>query len=66
MSRALVVKPKNDAEAKFLSSLLEKLGMQSTLIDEDLIEDLGMSLLLKDVDKTKKISREAILKKLRS
>jgi hypothetical protein len=66
MSIALVVKPKDEAEVKFLSSLLEKLGVQSTLVDEDLIEDLGMSLLLKDVDKTKKISRESILKKLRS
>lgn len=66
MSKTLVVKAKNDAEMEFLSNLLGKLGMRSTLINEELIEDLGLSLLLKDVDKNKKVSRETILKKLRS
>ncbi len=66
MSRALVVKPRNNAEIKFLSNLFDKLGVQSALVDEDLIEDLGMSLLLKDTDRNKKVTRETIIKKLRS
>jgi hypothetical protein len=66
MNRAIVVKPQSEVDMKFLSNLLEKLGIQSTLIDAEMIEDLGMSILMNDVDRTKKVSRATTVKKLRS
>lgn len=66
MNRALVIKPKNDAEGKFLFRLFDKLGVHATTIDAELVEDIGMSLLLKDVNRNKKVSRESIMKKLQS
>lgn len=66
MNRAIVVKPQTEVDMKFLSNLLEKLGIQSTSIDAELIEDLGMSILMNDTNRTKKVSRETVVKKLRS
>ncbi len=51
---------------KFLTELLNKLVMTSQVIDIDEIEDLGLSLLMKQADRSKKVSRETALKKLRS
>jgi len=39
--------------------------MSATMTEEE-IEDLGLSKMLKEVDKTKKVSKESIMNKLRS
>ena len=39
--------------------------MSATMTEEEL-EDLGLSKMMKSVDKTKKVSRESIMKKLKS
>ena len=62
--KALVIKPRNNDEFKFLSSLLKKLGIGSSALTVDELEDLGMSKLLHEVDRTKKVSRAEIIKKL--
>ena len=62
--KALVIKPKNSDEMKFITSLLEKLGIDSSGISEEELEDIGMSKLLRKVDKTQKVSRSVIMKKL--
>jgi hypothetical protein len=64
--KALIVKPKNQSEVKFISGLLKKLGISSTQMEWEELEDHGMSILMKDVDRTKKISRESVMKKLKS
>ena len=64
--KALVIKPKNKSEIKFLSDLLKKLGISSKLVNAEEIEDYGMSLLMKEVDRSKKVSRESVLQKLKS
>jgi reverse gyrase len=64
--KAIVVTPKNDSEFKFLSDLLEKLGISSSELSYEDLEDIGMSKLLRDVDKTKKASRAEVMKKLSS
>lgn len=61
-----LISTKTPSEYKFLYDLLKKLGIQNTPLSEDDIEDLGMSVLLKNVDRTKKVSREKVMKKLRS
>ena len=64
--KALVITPKNQAEIRFLSDLLKKLGFSSTLMEKEQIEDAGMSILMKQADRNKKVSRDSILKKLKS
>ena len=62
--KALVIKPKDNTEYKFISDLLKKLGVGSSTLSDEELEDIGMSKLLKAVDKSKKVSRSEIMKKL--
>ena len=62
--KALVITPKNDNEFKFISNLLEKLGVGSSSLSQEELEDLGMSKLMRGIDKSKKTSRGEIMKKL--
>ncbi len=64
--KALVVKAKNQTEMKFVSDLLKKLGIQSTLMEIEEVEDRAMSALMKKADRSKKVSRETIMKKLKA
>ena len=51
---------------KFVSDLLSKLQISSRALTEDELEDFGMSILMKEADRSKKVSREAVMKKLMS
>jgi hypothetical protein len=62
--KALVIKPKNDTELKFVSALLKKLGINSSSLSLEDLEDIGLSKLMRKSDKTKKVSRLEIMKKL--
>jgi hypothetical protein len=64
--KAMVITPKNPREFKFLSDLLKKLDILSSTMTEEEVEDFGLSKMLKKVDKTKKVSKESILRKLKS
>ena len=61
---AVIITPQNASEMKFLLNLLDKLGIASQAISVEQAEDMGMSVLMKKVDRTKKVSREAVMKKL--
>ncbi len=65
VSRALIVKPKTKSDLRFLSDLLNKLGIKSSLVDDEAIEDAGLSSLMKEADRTKRVSRKSIMKKLK-
>jgi hypothetical protein len=60
--KALVIQPKTSSEYKFLSGLLSKLGVKSTDLSTEEIEDLGMSRLLRNVDRSKKVSKDEMMK----
>ena len=62
--KALVIKPKNDSELKFVSALLKKLGINSSSVSLEELEDIGLSKLMRKVNKSKKVSRLEIMKKL--
>ena len=64
--KAVVFSPKSADEFKFIHSLLKKLGIKSTTLTKEEIEDAGLLKLMKSADRTKKASREVILKKLGS
>ena len=62
--KAIVVTPKSETEFRFVTDLLEKLGIGNSALTKDDIEDIGMLKLLNNVDKSKKVSRSVIMKKL--
>lgn len=62
----MVIAPKNQSEFKFLYDLLKKLGIVSATMTEEELEDLGLAKMMRSVDKTKKVSKESILKKLKA
>jgi len=62
----MVITPKSPREFKFLSDLLKKLDILSSVMTDEKVEDLGLSKMLKKLDKTKKVSKESILRKLKS
>jgi hypothetical protein len=64
--KALLVRSDNREEMKFIADLLKKLGVSTMELSDEDVEDYGMSILLKDVDRSKKVSREIIMKKLKS
>jgi hypothetical protein len=63
--KAMVITPKSQDEFKFLADLLKKLGISSATMTEEEFEDIGLSKMLKAVDKTKKVSRNSIMQKLK-
>lgn len=62
--KAIVVTPKSDTEFKFLADLLKKPGIGTSTLPKAEIEDIGMIRLLSNVDKSKRVSRNEIMKKL--
>ena len=64
--KSMVVTPKNETELKFLSGLLSKLGFKTRTLSAEEMEDSGLVLLMKKADRTKKVSRDLIMKKLQS
>lgn len=62
----MVINPKNREELRFVSDLLKKLQISSHVLTEDEVEDLGMSILMGEVDRTKKVSRDTIIRKLKT
>lgn len=66
MNKAIVVKPNNETDVKFLFDLFSKLGVSSKVIDGEMLEDIGLAELMKSVNRGKKVSRKTIIKKLDS
>ena len=64
--KALVIKPKNNNEFKFVADLLKKLGIGSSFLTAEELEDIGMSKLMRGVNKFKKVNRAEVMKKLAS
>ena len=62
----MVITPRSETEFKFINDLLKKLGITTSTMTAEELEDIGLSKMLKTVDKTKKVSRETILLKLKS
>ncbi len=64
--KAVIIKPKSATELKFINDLLKKLGVDSSTVSKEEIEDIGLSKAMRGVDKTKKVSKELIIQKLKS
>ena len=64
--KAMVITPKSQTEFKFINDLLNKLGILTATMTEEELEDMGLSKMLKAFDKTKKVSKESIMQKLKA
>ena len=62
---SLIITPKNSSDLKLIETLLSKLGIASRSLTSEQTEDAGLAILMKEADRTKKISREAVMKKLK-
>ena len=64
--KAIVITPKTPSEFKFISDLLNKLGVGSASLDKTELEDIGMAKMMRGIDKSRKVSKTQIMQKLAS
>ena len=64
--KSIVISPKNSTDMRFVSELLKKLSIPTKVLSDEEKEDIGLSMLMKEVDRTNKVSRETIMRKLKS
>ena len=64
--KSIVISPKNLTDMRFVFELLKKLSIPTKILSDEEKEDLGLSMLLREADRTKKVSRETIMRKLKS
>ncbi|MCX7737424.1 MAG: hypothetical protein N2319_12030 [Candidatus Kapabacteria bacterium] len=62
----ILVSPKNDKEFQLISDLFSKMKIKIKVLSSEEKEDLYFGELMKEADRTKKVSRETIMKKLRT
>ncbi|CAD5271039.1 MULTISPECIES: hypothetical protein [unclassified Imperialibacter] len=62
---SIVVNPQSEEEFQFISELLKKLGVDSTVLSDEDAEDLGLSILMKDVDRSDFASEDELMAKLK-
>ena len=64
--KTLVITPKNNSELKFITELLNKLGISSRILSQEEKEEIGISILMNEVNQNEKAGREEVLKKLKA
>ncbi|MBS1529536.1 MAG: hypothetical protein JSU01_04445 [Bacteroidetes bacterium] len=63
---SIVITPKTRDEARIITDLLAKMKIDSQIITDEEKEDMGLLLMMKEADRSEKVSREEVMKKLRS
>jgi len=64
--KALVVAPRTPEELKLVAQLMKKMGIATKALSLEELEDAGFSIMMKDADRSKKVSRDAVMNKLRA
>ena len=62
---SVIITPRNKKELEFISSLLTKLGINSKKLNLEEKEDLGLALRMKEADRSKKVSEDIVMRKLK-
>jgi len=62
---SLIISPKNAKELQFVRELLDKMNIRNKLLTTEEKEDIGLSALMSKADRSKKVSRDTIMKKLK-
>jgi hypothetical protein len=63
---SLLVVPKNRKEMRLVSDVLKKMGITSKSLTVEEKEDIALGMAMKEADRTKKVSANLILQKLKS
>ena len=61
---SLLVATKDRSELKLIQSILNKMRIPSKVLSEAEKEDFALGYMMSQADRSKKVSREAIMKKL--
>jgi len=64
--KGLVVTTKSNNEYVFLTGLLKKLGFALKQMSAEELEDFGLLVMMEEADRSKKLSKETIMRKLRN
>jgi len=63
---SIVITPKTEDEAKLITDLLKKMNISSNVITDEEKEDLGLLKMMNEADTNDLVSREEIMRKLKS
>ena len=61
-----IVTPKTKAEAKLLKDIFDKMNIPAKMLSDEEQEDMGLAIMMKEVDRSSKVSRDVIMKTLKS
>lgn len=61
----LLVSPKDSQELQLITTLFEKMKIKSRVLSAEEREDIGLGELMKTIDRSKKVSKESIIEKLK-
>ena len=64
--KAILIQPKDRTEMNFINGLMKKLGISTHPLSAEEMEDIGMGFLMKEADRSQKVSRESVMRKLKS
>ena len=64
--KAIVVQARDKSEMKLVADVLKKMGIKSSEMDVEDLEDFLLGEAMKKANRTKKVSRETIMKNLTS
>ena len=62
----VIIDTKDKGELRLVTDLMKRLGIGTKILSDREKEDLGLSLMMKEVDRTKRVSRDTIMRNLRS
>ena len=61
-----IVTPKTKAEAKLLKDIFDKMKITAKMLSDEEQEDMGLDIMMKEVERSSKVSRDVIMKTLKS
>jgi hypothetical protein len=64
--KSLVISPKNASDLKLISEMLKKMGIPALELSDEEKEDIGLSMLMSEADRSKKVSKDTVMKNLKS
>ena len=64
--KSIIITPKDKEEEKLLQQLIKRMGISGRTFREEEMEYAGLALAMSKVDRTKVVSKERVLRKLRA
>ena len=64
--KSIIITPKDKEEEKLLQQLIKRMCISGRTLSEEEMEDAGLALAMSKVDRTKVVSKERVLRKLRA